>query len=86
MFFKTLTYSQKIVLGFILLGMLGTFLLTLPIWFCCKVSILSTKVPFLYFDYAGIPIKTLISVDTEKPKSVPFLRFFLYMPLIVFQI
>uniref|UniRef100_A0AAC9W7C6 Adenine specific DNA methylase Mod n=1 Tax=Lactococcus lactis subsp. lactis TaxID=1360 RepID=A0AAC9W7C6_LACLL len=24
-------------------------------------------------DYAGIPINTLISVDTEKPKSVPFI-------------
>lgn len=31
MLFKTLTYSQKIVLGFILLGMIGTILLSLPI-------------------------------------------------------
>lgn len=29
--FKTLTYSQKIVLGFILLGLVGTILLALPI-------------------------------------------------------
>lgn len=29
--FKTLTYSQKIVLGFILLGLIGTILLALPI-------------------------------------------------------
>ena len=43
----------------------------------------------LKISYAVIPINTLISVDIEKLKSVPFLRFFLYisrrvsMPLIV---
>ena len=31
MLFKTLTYSQKIVLGFILFGLIGTILLALPI-------------------------------------------------------
>ena len=37
----------------------------------------------LQISSAGIPINTLISVETEKPKSVPFLRFFLYIPRMV---
>lgn len=34
-------------------------------------------------NYAGIPIKTLISVQTEKPKRFPSFRLSLYIPRMV---
>lgn len=62
MLFRILTYSQKIVLGFILLGTLGTFLLTLPI--SSKAGIQTPLIDSLFTSISALCVTGLSVYDT----------------------